>query len=409
MSFLRRAVERRSYLPVVTGGSNPYVLPTNQSLAPLTSAGVQVDDHNALAVPAAYACVRLVAGTVSTLPLHAYVENNGIVERVKPTPQVIAEPFFGVPREEGITQLMVSLLLRGNAYMFVTERDNMARPTQFQILHPDMVKVGYQQGTALKAYEVNRQPVAREDMVHIVTMVWPGSPLGISPVQMCRGGFGLALATEEFGARLFGQGATPRLAIKSPEKWTTETAQARKDELEYVASGLSNAHRPLILTGGMDVMPLTMAPEEAQFLQTRAFQNGQIAMIFGVPPHLIGDVDKSTSWGKGLEEQGRAFVSFGLRFYLARLESALNRQLPDGMSVRFDTDELDRAEMAVRYAANASAISMGWKSRDEVRYEEGLPPIPDGQGAVFLHPLNLGGADPTTQSAVKPAPPVGEK
>jgi HK97 family phage portal protein len=155
--------------------------------------------------------------------------------------------------------------------------------------------------------------------------------------------------------------------------------------------------RPAVLSGGFKWKPITITPEESQFLETRRMQVSEIARLFGIPPHMIGDVEKSTSWGTGIEQQSIGFVTYTLRPWLTRIESALSRQLPGQQFVRFNVDGLLRGDTKSRYESYRMGIDGGWLNPDEVRALEDRPPIPDGTGQKFRQPMNFGplGMDPT--------------
>lgn len=300
MSITRRAVNKRAFLP--SGAGDPWAIPSNGSLAAYTSSGVPVTEDTAMQLLAVAACVRLLATTVGGLPFDA-VQMSGAVRRtLEPPPLIISDPFGGAnnlkwpTRRTGFVQLMVSLLLRGNGYAMITGRDEDMRPSRIAVLHPDRVAVGVD-GDGSRKYEVNRQPVPAYNMVHLLGLSMPESPIGMSVIEYARQAIGLGLAAEEFGARFFGSGAHLSGVIEVPGDLDRDRARQLKETFQASHGGLRNAHTVGVLSGGARWAPISVSPEDAQFLGTRAAQNLDIAMLFGIPPHMLGQVDRTTSWG----------------------------------------------------------------------------------------------------------------
>ncbi len=173
-----------------------------------------------------------------------------------------------------------------------------------------------------------------------------------------------------------------------------EDAEVRRVQQQWIQSH-GGRRRPAVLTGGFDWKPITITPDESQFIETRKMQVTEIARIFGIPPHMIGDVEKSTSWGTGIEQQSIGFVTYTLRPWLTRIESALNRVTPAGQFVKFNVDGLLRGDTKSRHESYRLGLDGGYYSPNEVRAWEDLPPIPDGDS--YRQPLNFGplGHDPT--------------
>jgi HK97 family phage portal protein len=236
----------------------------------------------------------------------------------------------------------------------------------------------------------------------------PGSDVGLSPVSMARHSLGLGLAAQEYGAKWFRDGASPSSVLETDQSMNTE--QVRTVQQTWIASH-GGRRRPAVLSGGFKWKPVQITPEESQFLQTRQHQGLEVAQMMGVPPHMIGIVDKTTSWGTGIEQQSIGFVTYTLRPWLTRIEAALTDVLPRGQFVKFAVDGLLRGDQKSRYEAYQNAIDSGWRNPDEVRALEDLPPIPGGAGAKYRQPMNMAplGYDPaeaTEPLAVPAAPPA---
>lgn len=373
--------EKRFYSP--SGGGDPWVIPTNGSLGGVTHAGVRVTDESAMQLLAVMACVRILAGAVSGLPMDAVRSKGEIRQTIEPAPAIIADPFGGAStsaypsRREGFSQLMVSLLLRGNAYCLVTGLDSMLRPSRLRVLHPDRVKCVFDESGA-RVYEIDRKPVDTASIVHIVGLGFPESPTGMSVIAYARNSIGLGLAAEEFGARFFGEGAHMSGIVSVPGDMTPESARQMKEAFTASHGGLQNSHTVGILSGGAQWKPISVTPEDAQFLGTRAAQNIDMAMLFGIPPHMLGQTDKTTSWGTGIEQQTLGFLTYTLSDWTGRFEDTFSGMLPKPHAAKFNIDAILRSDAAGRYAVYIAARTAGLLTQNEIRALENYGPIEGG-------------------------------
>jgi HK97 family phage portal protein len=382
LSFIRRALTSPQKRSTLYPEADPWTIPPPGSVGQLSPSGVLVNDENVMGLPVVWACTRILSGSVSTLDLKVFTLEDGVRREVLPQPSIIASPFLQATLLEGLDQIMISLIFRGNAYAVITARDAAMRPTQLFILHPDSVRVK-RDSVGNIVYTVNRHDLDPADIVHIKNMVAPGSLQGLACLDHMRTAFGAGLAAEEYASRFYNQGALLSGFISVPDGMEEDDARRTNEMFKSRHTGLGNAHNPAILTGGATWETISVTPEQAQFLQTRQYSDSTIATMMGVPPHLLGMVDKTTSWGTGIEIQGRAFVDYTLRNYLTRIERALSELLPATTWVEFDTDSLTRADTATRYANYALGMMNGFLNADEVRAEEGKSPIPNGLGATF--------------------------
>jgi HK97 family phage portal protein len=426
VTILRKAFssrEERVFIP--SGAADPWAIPSNGSLAAYTASGVPVTEDTAMSLLAVAACVRIISTAVGGLPLDAVrmmdtVGGMKVRKTIEPAPSICADPFGGAnnlaypTRRVGIVQMMISLLLRGNAYALVTGRDYLGRPTRLMVLHPDRVKVGQDEQDGARTYEINRKPVSAFDMVHLMGLSMPGAPIGMSIVSYARQSIGLGLAAEEFGARFFGSGAHLSGVIEVPGDLDNIRARQLKENFESKHAGLRNAHAVGVLTGGAKWAPISISPEDAQFLGTRAAQNLDIAMLFGIPPHMLGQVDRTTSWGTGIEQQSLGFLKYTLSHWVGTFEETWSAMLPRPQVAKFNVDALLRTDTAGRYAVYTQARNIGAMTIDEIRAREDEPPLPDGAGSDPFAPLNSshnGGAagDPgaeTPKAAAESGDPV---
>lgn len=369
----------------------------------VADAGVYVSEQTALQLTAVHACVRLLADAIASLPMDVYRKRGDLREPVRPTPPLVANPLDEVTDFEWKFMVVTSLALRGNSYNVVVERDRFEFPTKLLPVHPDVVQVSEDRDTGRPIYRVEGERIPNADMVHIKRFTLPGWLTGLSPIEAARQGIGLGLAAERFGARWFGDSAAPSSVLETDQDRTPE--QVREIQRNWIASHGGRRY-PAVLSGGFKWRPITITPEESQFLETRRFQRSEIAMLFGIPPHMIGDTERSTSWGTGIEQQSIGFVVYTLRPWLTCIESALSRLLPRGQFVRFNVDALLRGDIKSRYEAYAQARNAGWLSVDEIRELEDRPPLPGGIGQGYLQPLNMAplGSDPLAQRERTPEP-----
>lgn len=366
------------------------------------TSGVYVGTESALTVSTVWACVRLIAESSAMLPLVTYrrLPNSGR----EPAPE---HPLYDVLHDqpnaeqtavEWIDQQTTAVLLRGTAYS--REVAGPRGPADQLIpVPPAAVEVRYAaDGAAQLAVRQpggGRRPLLREDALIVRGLATEddlvATPVtGRSVITYARETLGLAIATESFGARSFSQGASPRAVIESDDVLAPDRARQIQERFDAAHAGLSRAHRTAVLGRGFHVKPFGMTNEDAQFLATRAFQVAEVARWFRVPPHMVGDVERSTSWGAGIEQQTLGFVVFTLLPWLKRWELAIRRDLliaPRQYFVEFNLNGLLRGDTKSRYEAYAIGRQWGWLSANDIRRLENMNPI-DG-GDQYERPLNM--------------------
>jgi len=349
-----------------------------------------VNDRSALSLVAFFACIQLITDSIAGLPRGVYRRpSDGTVRvRIEPTPKIVGDPFVGFTWREGIAQLVTSLLIRGNAYMLVVQRDpTLLWPLKLQIISPNDIRVRVIKGVLTYESTANGKPFDADDIVHIRGMMLPGSVVGIAPVELAARTIGLGIAAEEYGARFFSQGSTVAGVLQSEDPLSEEEARTLKQDFIGWHSGLGNAHLPLVLGGGMTYKDLTLPPDQAQFLQTRQMATDEVARIFGVPPHMIGDTQKTTSWGKGIEDQEISFVTHTLMRWISRFEDAWQAKLlPRGNYLRFNLEGLLRTDTMTRYQSYILGRTAGFLSNNDIRAKEEEPPIEGGDD--YTQPMN---------------------
>jgi HK97 family phage portal protein len=395
VSLIRRALGQESRGAFLYGNSDPYgnyggysgVGVPPPTWMPETSSGAVVTDHTALQLSAFYASVRLLADTVASLPWDSFRNNDEAKLKVNPAPSLLRDPHPDMTIFDWKHVMVVSLAIRGNFFGLVTDRDALGYPAQVLPLHPDWVVLHRDPATGAKTFFVNGEKYDPADILHIRWFTFPGSDLGLSPVAVFRQSIGLGLAAEDFGGKWFRDGAAPSSVLETDATLTDD--QIKQTQQQWVATH-GGRRRPAVLSGGFKWQPITISPEESQFLETRKFQVSEVARMFGIPPHMIGDVDRSTSWGTGIEQMSVGFLRFTLMPWLERIEAALNRITPRSQYVKFDVKQLLRGDVVSRTTAFKTAIDAGYMNPDEARAEEDMPPIPGGLGQNFRQPLNFG-------------------
>jgi len=355
------------------------------------AAGVYVTDLQAMQLVAVNACVRLLADSVAGLPLDAYRKRGSIREAVEPAPSLIVAPFADLTTFEGMWQLVACLALKGEALAVAASRDRFEFVTSIIPVHPDCWTVEHNRDGGAPIYKVDGERIPNADVIHIRRFSLPGELHGLSPIAAARQGIGLGLAAERFGARFFGDSANPSSVLETEQNLTREQAQLNQKLWKDSHGG---RRHPAMLSGGLKWRPISITPEESQFLATRSYQRDEIAMLFGIPPHMIGAVDKSTSWGTGIEQQGIGFVTYTLTNWLNPIEAAFSSLLPRGQFARMNVNALLRGDMKARFDAYVSARNAGWLNVNEIRELEDRAPVANGDD--YIQPLNMGplGSDP---------------
>lgn len=381
----------------------------SSAFVPPPQVGV-IDDyvgvHRAMSSMTVMACVRLLSDTIASLPWKAYRKGkDGIPVEVDPQPAILRSPFPGFDLFQYKWMMVSSMALRGNFYAYVTSRDAMFRPTAILPLHPDLIFLERRPDILMwmdPIYRIMGQQVPSQDMVHIRRFTMAGEPWGLSPVKQAAAAIGMSLAAEEYGYRYFRESANPSGMLMTEQNLSDDVV--KRQQQQWIASH-GGRRLPAVLTGGFSFKTLTIAPNEAQFLETRQFQRSEIAMMYGIPPHMIGDTERSTSWGTGIEQQSIGAVTFTFRSWAAPIESVMTNLLPTGQYVRFDFNELTRGDIKARYDAYDQAIHSGWLNVNEVRRDEQRPPIgPDGE--IYLQPVNYAPLGFTPVAAPPKAPPA---
>jgi HK97 family phage portal protein len=327
---------------------------------------------------AVYACQSLIADGVSSLPVDHFTKINGAQTPMDPlrSPRWVRQPNQDQTAYEFWHRVVVSLLGDGNAFI-ATLRNDRGEVTDLYCLHPRDVQI--EDGAfGGKMYRVGNEQrlIDRTQILHIPAFTLPGVSRGLSPLDMAREAIGLGLTAEEFGARFFEQGTTMAGVIEHPGTPRPDEAKILREMFRKTHSGVKNSHSIGVLTGGASFKPITLTPEQAQFLETRRFQKTEIALLYRVPAYLVDSAVTST-WGTGIEEQNKFFIDQTLMPWIVRLEQAVSTfLLPGQQYIRFNVDARLRPKTKDRYEAYHIALTDGFMTTDEVRALEDLAPLP---------------------------------
>jgi HK97 family phage portal protein len=359
-----------------------------------TTSGKAVNERTAMQTSAVYACVRILAESVAGLPLHVYERTANGSKSTKPS-----HPLYQLLHDEPNREmtsfvfretLMSHLLLWGNAYAQII-RDGRGFPIALYPLLPDRMAVDRNEsGELVYTYQSDKGQVKlrRENVLHIPGLGFDGL-IGYSPIAMAKNAVGLALATEDYGAAFFANGANPGGVLEHPGVIKPEQADRLRESWQSQFGG-ANAHKVAVLEEGLKFHQMSIPPEQAQFLETRKFQINEIARIFRVPPHMVGDLEKSSF--SNIEQQSLEFVKYTLDPWVIRWEQSLQQALilPSEKAtifIKFNLDGLLRGDYQSRMQGYSTGIQNGFMSVNDVRGLEDMNLLTAEEGGD-LHFVN---------------------
>lgn len=366
-----------------------------------TPSGVHVDQQNSLQQAAVFACVRVLAESAAMLPLILYRRLPRGKERA--TKHQLYPILHSLPNPEMTSMelretLMGHVGLWGNGFAEI-EFANGGWIKGLWPLRPDRMKIIRRAGKLVYVYQMPagadppyvELPFSR--ILHLRGLGFDGV-VGYDPIGLAQNAIGLALAAEEFGARLFGNGTQLGVTYEHPGKLSEEAYKRLQGSIEKRHQGLTNAHRLMILEEGMKASQVGIPPENAQFLETRKFQVEEIARFYRMPLHKIGHLERSTN--NNIEHQAIEFVTDTMQPWLTRWEQAVYRDLlteRERMEYYAEhlVDALLRGDTVSRYQAYSVGRNGGWLSANDIRERENMNPVEGGD--VYLVPLNMVPAD----------------
>ena len=380
--FARKTEER------VTGERNASAVDFSalSGLITPTAAGVSVTETNAVLLPAVYKCVSLNAEIISSLPLHVYAKR-GDARVAYPTPTWITRPNNFQTMPEFLAMTQASLDLDGNAY-WLRVSDDRGHLGALDVIPPSAVTPEKRtvDGSERLVYWVNtskgRDVYAQNEVVHLRSLTLPGELKGFSPIAAARQTIGIGIAAEQFGANFFGGGATLSGVVEVPGQMTPEQTERLKDAFTKRHGGVSKSHAVGVLTGGAKWTPLSVKPEEAQFLESRKYTNEDVAQLFGYPAGFFSS-EGVKGYVTALHAELRLWYVVGLLPRITRIERALTDLLPRPAYVKLETNAFLRMDPAQRTAFYQAAQQGEWMTRNEIRALEEMDPVEGGN--EFLH------------------------
>jgi HK97 family phage portal protein len=345
-----------------------------------TWAGTVVNQKNALEIGAAYACVRLLSDTISTLPVDTFIRRDGNRLPYRPRPAWVYEPEGpGSSRIEYYKQIVVSMLLSHGAVVQILRNGN-GEIVALQPLDPTRVDIRRNPATRLREFVIDggQAILPGEDVLYIPEMRRPGSLKGVSRVDELKQTLGLAKALDEFASRYFSNGANTSGMIEFPGNLTQEQAKDLVDAFEAGHKGLKKAHRPGVLSGGAKFVKTGSDGEQAQMLQSRQFAVEEVARVFRVPPSMIGLNTPGAMSYASVESNIISYARFSLAPLVACIEEAHNRLLPGDVFLRVNMDGLLRGDSATQAQVFSTALQAGYMSVNEARGLMDLRPVDGG-------------------------------
>lgn len=355
------------------------------------SSGYPVTEQTALKVSAVAGCIQLIGGSMASLPLSVYERTDEGRKKVQDSPLwwlLNEQPCPAWTAASMIEWWVRCNALRGDAFSRL-KRNGYDEIISIVPLHPDRVRIESIAGELNYFYQPRNGKahlIHAADMLHIPGFGYDGE-IGRSLSVIQHAAFqsiGIALAADDFSGKLYANGAMPKHAIISPGKMSEEQIDGLRNIYADRYTGSNQIGKPMVLTQGLDIKELSLNAVDAELLASRKYQVIDIARAFGVPPHMIGATEVTSSWGTGVEQMTLGFIKFTLQTYLTRAEQELNRKLfrTAKYFVEFNLDGLMRGDAKTEGESLRQAIGgsqgPGWMTPNEVRRIKNLPPIAGG-------------------------------
>jgi HK97 family phage portal protein len=358
-----------------------------------TTSGKPVTERSAMQMTAVHSCVRILSEAVASLPLHLYKQTETSKEKATDHPLYLL--LHDEPNPEMTSfifreTLMTHLLLWGNAYAQIIRNGKgeviglyPLMPNRMSVDRSDTGELYYTYTLAMGDVQNgkgNQVKLHSTEVLHIPGLGFDGL-VGYSPIAMAKNAIGMAIACEEYGAKFFANGAAPSGVLEHPG--TLKDPVRIRESWQQTFGGSSNSHKVAVLEEGMKYTPISISPEQAQFLETRKFQINEIARIFRVPPHMVGDLEKSSF--SNIEQQSLEFVKYTLDPWVSRIEQSMIRSLltkeeKKKYFIKFNVDGLLRGDYQSRMNGYATGRQNGWMSANDIRELENLDRIPESEG-----------------------------
>lgn len=366
--------------------------------------GISITEKTALQLAAVWGSVSLIADSIATLPIRQYRLAGDEPKRIECAP-VIQKPWSEMTQRDFVVQGSLSMLLQGNLWGRAVQFDEKygVYPEQVKLIHPDHARITRNQTTGQieVRYGWQPEPVPPDEVTRAMALSVPEGLAGLSPIEYLRNTLALARAHDMWGNAFFANSARPDGVIQVPADLEEDETKAMAESWKEAHQGINHAHLPAVLTAGAEWKPITMSLADVEFLAQMQFSESVISgRIYRVPPHMLGMVDKDTSWGAGIEQQELGFVRNTLLIWLCRWEDLMSSWLPPRQFVAFDLSERLRGDTLQRYSAWQIARVIGSMNNREIKEAEGqpLPTDPDKLAALedFAAPLNSAPVKPTS-------------
>lgn len=414
MTFFGQVLEARE-TTVRASLENPAVPLTDTSILQMigadstTFSGKSVNEITALGSAAVWRAVQVSCNVPAALPFHAFREvgENRRVRVYGQTAKLVDDPHPDMTPFEFWQIVRMHRKLWGNAYIRKL-RNQLGQVAELWPIHPGRVRVGRESEAGQKVYAIDggKEVLSDNEILHLPGLGYDGIT-GVSPIRAAQQSIGLGLAAEEYGARLFGSGSLASGVLQTEQRLTPTQADQLAARWKAKQGGLGNAHGTIVLDKGAQFHQLTIPPQDAQFLESRRFQVVEVCRWMGIPPFLMFDTEKSTSWGTGLEQQALGWVKFDLYPDLVAVEQRFTKHIlrPTPVYAKYAIEGLLRGDSAARAAFYTSLWNIGALSTNEIRAYEDNEPIEGGD--VHWRPLNMDrlDADPAEpEPAALPVP-----
>ena len=363
-----------------------------------SQSGTYVSQDSVFKVNAIFSAVSLIADTIASLPVDAYIRLDGERRAFRPKPAWVTRPDIDlVSKEPFYNSVIISLLLDGNAFVRVF-RNAQGRPVNLVVLNPLDVEVTRNGiGRVMYRLQSSDSLLDSEEILHLIDTLKPGHIRGTSRVDALKDNFGLAIALESYAARFFGQGVSMAGHIEFPSNLTPEQAKDLSDGFSARHGGFRKSHKVGVLSGGAKFVSTSIENDKAQFIDSRRMAVEDIARAFKIPPHLLGLPGTNTF--SSVEQNNIAFVTHTLRPIIGILEAGFSTLLtsePGGENafIKFSIDGLLRGDANSRFSAYSQGLTSGWLTINDVRRLEDLPAVEGGEiTRVPLQNININAAD----------------
>lgn len=380
---------------------NPQIPLTDTSLLEMlgvqkTLSGTDVNEITALGLPAVWRAMQVTCNVPAALPLHVYRQVDGA--RIRSTSQgaqLLDDPHPDMTSYEFWQTVHFHRRAWGNAYVRKL-RNQLGQVAELWPIHPRRVRVGRESEAGRKVYAIDggKEVLSDREILHLPGIGYDGI-CGVSPIRAARESIGMGLAAQEYGARLFGSGSLATGVLQTEQRLTQRQADQLASRWKSKRTGLESAHGTVVLDKGATFQQLSINPDDAQFLESRRFQVVEVCRWFGVPPFLMFETEKSTSWGTGLEQQALGWVKFDLGPDLTSVEQRVTKQIlwteprkPSEDYAKHTLEGLLRGDSKARAAFYKSMWELGALNTDEIRAYEEQAPVEGGD--VRYRPLNFG-------------------